>query len=149
MMTYLEEAELLSYDSLPALHIDNPRRSFLWDVGYADLHNGLESAADTVKSAATFAASVDSAMQACLLVLMGVVVFSYYNFMFKPFMKQTGAEAKRVAELMSQLPNEKGVEILTQLSHTEVGSGGHSVAEGAAPESRGASRGSMAGVRGG
>mmetsp|Transcript_42099 Transcript_42099/g.134505 ORF Transcript_42099/g.134505 Transcript_42099/m.134505 type:complete len:1859 (+) Transcript_42099:564-6140(+) len=111
---YLWNAHLLSTDPVPALGLQNQRYQYVWQVGQYDLYDGLEESADLFETDTGAGAKVESLLSALMLCLLIIGGLLYYQFMFKPFVARGTAQMRRVAELLTQLPEEIDVVALVQ-----------------------------------
>ncbi|GAX73194.1 hypothetical protein CEUSTIGMA_g647.t1 [Chlamydomonas eustigma] len=116
----ITESRLLGQGSLVEAEPDSLRWLFIWQVARVDLSDGLFMLATNYNQLALKTFIVFDAVQCAVMALIVTVSFVYAFFMFRPFVSATFAESKRVAELLSQLPNDMDVENMVEASYKVV-----------------------------
>lgn len=109
---FAQEAESLMRDPDEALTTANEHFSFLWEVGAADVHDGLTRLTRVFHDDVADQFLLVKALLITPLPVMLLVMFLFFRRLFFPWLSRARKESSRVAELLSQLPRELNVETL-------------------------------------
>lgn len=107
---FVKAARVLTIESREALVPSHPDFRFVWDVGSADLYDGLARSTNLYYEEALARPAVASALQIATLPILAISVLLFLQRLFGPWVRRTLHESKVVAELLAQLPKEINVE---------------------------------------
>ena len=134
VMFYIQEATLLLGDPPAALGPNNTHFSFLWDVGAADLSEGLRqfTASYNVDShTAPLTAQDILIVTFCIMVVANGLFFVRF---FLPWLNRMLIESRRVARLLSELPAELSIEeLVLKASDAQAAAAAEAAAEAQTP----------------
>lgn len=92
------------------------RYDFVWQIGVQDLKYGLQRSRDLFLQDIQKTSNGQQALHIAVFVMMFFCLGVFSHYLFKPFLKRTMHETKRVAELLSQIPGGLDVEGLIETS---------------------------------
>eukprot|EP00198_Chlamydomonas_reinhardtii_P009477 XP_001698814.1 predicted protein [Chlamydomonas reinhardtii] len=104
--------------ALPDL-LASPRWDFIYNVGTMDLNDGLMQVEDTHLENVERVMGVLVVLHVVLFLLLVAVFGCFLLLLFLPLLNRMNKEKRRIAEMMSQLPNE--LDVMRLVSHALVG----------------------------
>eukprot|EP00899_Mesostigma_viride_P020857 jgi/Mesvir1/28773/Mv07021-RA.1 len=119
---FTKYAKVLALDSVADLSPDvSGRFHYIWDVGHADLRDGLTALADKYIESAMSGIAIDNIVASSVFAVIVVSLWLYNYYMLRPLVAIARKESDRVAELLSQLPATLNLDtIITEVSRRQL-----------------------------
>lgn len=107
---FAREALVLAMEPESALLPTSPRFQYLWQVGRRDMTSGMRAAASLFEADTEKEPLFIEHLQISLLVIIFCASMAFQVYVFRPWLQSTLKEAKMVAEMLSQVPQDVNIE---------------------------------------